>query len=38
VADFAMAYADQTERDCQGFKQAIAEGRIPVAEAEASPS
>jgi uncharacterized protein (DUF2252 family) len=32
VADFAMAYADQTERDWQAFRQAIAEGRIPVAE------
>jgi uncharacterized protein (DUF2252 family) len=29
VADFAMAYADQTERDWQAFKEAIADGRIP---------
>jgi uncharacterized protein (DUF2252 family) len=36
VADFAMAYADQTERDWQAFRQAIAEGRIPVAAGEAT--
>jgi uncharacterized protein (DUF2252 family) len=33
VADFAMAYADQTERDWNAFRQAIAEGRIAAAEA-----
>jgi hypothetical protein len=34
VADFAMAYADQTERDWNAFKQAIAEGRITAGEGE----
>jgi hypothetical protein len=28
VADFAMAYADQTERDWRAFEAAIAAGRI----------
>jgi uncharacterized protein (DUF2252 family) len=32
VADFAMAYADQTERDWTAFCAAIEEGRIPAAE------
>jgi uncharacterized protein (DUF2252 family) len=32
VADFAMAYADQTKRDWESFRAAIAAGRIPAAE------
>jgi hypothetical protein len=32
IADFAIAYADQTERDYQAFKQAASVGKI-VAEA-----
>jgi hypothetical protein len=28
VADFAMAYADQTERDWHAFTDAIAAGRL----------
>jgi uncharacterized protein (DUF2252 family) len=31
VADFAMAYADQTQRDWESFRAAIAAGRIPAA-------
>ena len=36
VADFAMAYADQTERDWTAFCAAIEEGRIPAAEPDAT--
>jgi uncharacterized protein (DUF2252 family) len=32
VADFAMAYADQTRRDWEAFCAAIGEGLIPAAE------
>ena len=31
VADFAVLYADQTERDWGTFKQAVASGRLPTA-------
>ncbi|MBM3116469.1 DUF2252 domain-containing protein [Jeongeupia naejangsanensis] len=30
IADYALAYADQTEADYALFKQAIADGRLPV--------
>ena len=36
VADFAMAYADQTQRDWDAFCTAIADGRISTAMASAS--
>ena len=32
IGDFAMAYADQNERDYTAFKLAIEEGRIPAHE------
>lgn len=32
VADFAVAYAEQNERDYMSFVTAIREGRVPVAE------
>lgn len=31
IADFAVSYADQTERDWQGFNQAIESGRLTAA-------
>ena len=30
LADFAMAYADQTERDYEAFKAAVRSGRLPA--------
>jgi Uncharacterized protein conserved in bacteria (DUF2252) len=32
LADFAVAYADQNERDYQALERAAREGRIPVEE------
>ncbi len=32
IAEFAVAYADQTERDHQAMQQAVRAGRIVVAE------
>ena len=32
IGDFALAYADQNERDYAAFKQAIEEGRIAAHE------
>ena len=32
IGEFALAYADQTERDWQEFRAAIAAGRISAAE------
>jgi uncharacterized protein (DUF2252 family) len=36
VADFAVAYADQTEKDWRAFKAAIKSGRIVASDARAS--
>ena len=30
IADFAVAYADQTERDHQALVEAIESGRVPA--------
>jgi hypothetical protein len=32
VARFALAYADQNQRDCQALLKAIRDGRIPTLE------
>jgi hypothetical protein len=33
VAEFAVAYADQNERDHEAMKEAIDSGRLPVEDA-----
>ena len=32
IAEFAVDYADQNERDYAAFAEAVASGRLPVAE------